>query len=101
MGLLVPPPGIKPALEACKCRILTTGLPEKSKFYFNCLNQLKRTGLKLGEKHCLQSKNMSINKEIIKYMYPYWNNRASQVAVVVKNPPANAGDIKRSGFNPV
>ena len=25
--------------------------------------------------------------------------RASQVVPVVKNPPANAGDIKRRGFN--
>ena len=26
--------------------------------------------------------------------------RASQVALVVKNPPASAGDIMRPGFNP-
>jgi len=26
--------------------------------------------------------------------------RASQVVLVVKNPPANARDIKRCGFNP-
>ena len=26
--------------------------------------------------------------------------RASQVALLVKNPPANAGDIKRPGFSP-
>ena len=26
--------------------------------------------------------------------------RASQVELVVKNPPANAGDFKRRGFNP-
>ena len=26
--------------------------------------------------------------------------RASQVALVVKNPPANAGDIKSRGFDP-
>ena len=25
---------------------------------------------------------------------------ASQVALVVKNPPASAGDVKRQGFNP-
>ena len=28
------------------------------------------------------------------------NGRASQVALVVKNPPANAGDSKRCGFSP-
>ena len=27
-------------------------------------------------------------------------NRASQMALMVKNLPASAGDIKRSGFNP-
>ena len=26
--------------------------------------------------------------------------RASQVVLVVKNPPTNAGDIKRRGFDP-
>ena len=28
------------------------------------------------------------------------NHWTSQMALVVKNPPANAGDIKRCGFNP-
>ena len=28
------------------------------------------------------------------------NKYASQVALMVKNPPANAGDIKRLGFDP-
>ena len=26
-------------------------------------------------------------------------NKGSQVAIVVKNPPANAGDVKRRGFD--
>ena len=26
-------------------------------------------------------------------------NKGSQVAIVVKNPPANAGDVKRHGFD--
>ena len=33
-------------------------------------------------------------------VYLWTNARASQVALVVKNPPANAGDSKRCGFNP-
>ena len=31
---------------------------------------------------------------------PYDPARASQVALVVKNPPANAGDIRYTGLNP-
>ena len=31
------------------------------------------------------------------YMYMYW---ASKVALVVKNPPANAGDLRDLGFIP-
>ena len=30
----------------------------------------------------------------------YGSCRASQVALVVKNPPANAENIKEQGFNP-
>ena len=35
-------------------------------------------------------------------MLPWWLNdqEASQLAVVVKNLPANAGDVKRHGFDP-
>ena len=29
-----------------------------------------------------------------------YSHLGSQVVLVVKNPPANAGDIKRGGFNP-
>ena len=35
---------------------------------------------------------------LIFYIYIF---RASQVVLVVKNPPANAGDLKRCGFDPL
>ena len=35
-----------------------------------------------------------------KYGLWYHTSWASQVALVVKNPPANAGEVKRPGFNP-
>ena len=34
------------------------------------------------------------------YIYPSGPKRASQVVLVVKNPPANAGDIRDSGLIP-
>ena len=36
----------------------------------------------------------------LKITWSYIVYRASQVALVVKNPPANVGDIKRYGFYP-
>ena len=35
-----------------------------------------------------------------KYKAQYGLIQASQVTLVVKNPPANAGDLKRRGFDP-
>ena len=35
---------------------------------------------------------------LIKYLYTEY--RVSQVALVVKNPPANAGDIRNTGSTP-
>ena len=35
-----------------------------------------------------------------KYKARYGLIQASQVTLVVKNPPANAGDLKRHGFDP-
>ena len=34
------------------------------------------------------------------YTIIYMTNGASQVALVVKNPPASARDVKRCGFDP-
>ena len=34
------------------------------------------------------------------FAHQYWNLGASPGTLVVKNPPASAGDIKRCGFNP-
>ena len=33
------------------------------------------------------------------YMYEYWINGAFQVPLVLKNLPANAGNLKRCGFD--
>ena len=35
------------------------------------------------------------------YTIIYMTNGASQVALVVKNPPASARDVKRCGFDPL
>ena len=47
------------------------------------------------------AENDQIRLEITKPVYkrPYELNWASQVALVVKNLPANAGDIKTRGFH--
>ena len=48
------------------------------------------------------AENDQIRLEITKPVYkrPYELNWASQVALEVKNLPANAGDIKTRGFHP-
>ena len=41
-----------------------------------------------------------ISENIISALYSYYRNRASQVVLVVKNLPANAGDARDAGLIP-
>ena len=44
--------------------------------------------------------NWAKGKKMEEYILP-WNQRASQVVLVVKTPPANSGDIRDTGSTPV
>ena len=63
---------------------------------------LDRSDSVIGVQECSNS-HMCVCVCVCVYIYIYiyiYICRTSQVALVLKNLPANAGDVKRHGFNP-